>query len=129
MATFITLEQLLKLHVIVINHSGGSQGVRDMGRLDAAVAVQAQEVFGEELYKSIYEKSAAIIRGIIGDHPFVDGNKRTGMLAGLTLLEVNDIKVSIKKGDLEDFAVRVAVDKLDVAEIARWLEAKSRLKK
>ncbi len=118
----LTIEQLLKLHVMVISETGGSQGVRDVGRLESAIATQTQEVFGQEIYSSVHDKSAAMIRGIIGDHPFVDGNKRTAMLAGLTFLEVNGFQIKIKKGELEDFAVRVAVEHLDVEQIAKWLK-------
>lgn len=122
----INIEQLLQLHVVVIRETGGSDGLRDLGRLEAALATQTQEVFGEELYKTIFEKSAALIRGIIGDHPFVDGNKRTGMLAGTTFLQINGFKFVAKTGELEDFAVKIAVEKPDISVIAKWLEHHSR---
>lgn len=122
----INIEQLLQLHVVVIKETGGSNGLRDLGRLEAALATQTQEVFGEELYKTIFEKAAALARGIIGDHPFVDGNKRTGILAGITLMEINGFRFIAKTGELEDFAVKVAVDKLDVPAIADWLEKNSK---
>ena len=96
-------------------------GLRDLGRLEAALATQTQNVFGEELYKDSTEKAAAIIRAIISDHPFVDGNKRTGMLAGLTFLKVNDVGVIFEEGDIEDFAVAIATDKLDVNSISAWI--------
>lgn len=120
---FINLEQLLQLHVMVIAQSGGSDGLRDLGRLESAVAAQSQEVFGEELYRGIFEKAAAVCRGIIADHPFVDGNKRTGMLAAVTLLEVNGYEFHMRNGELEDFAVQVAVEHLDIPVIAAWLKA------
>lgn len=121
--TILTLEQLLELHALAIAETGGSQGLRDLGRLEAAVATQTQTVFGNELYESLYEKAAALIRGIIADHAFVDGNKRTGMLAGLTFLRVNGIVFRASKGELENFAVQVATEHLDVPAIAAWLKA------
>ncbi len=121
----LTLEQLLEIHAVVIDSTGGSNGLRDLGRLESVIAVQTQSVFGEYLYPSLHEKAAAIIRGIIADHPFVDGNKRTGMLAGLTFLSINGYEFKSNKGELEDFAVKVAVKKLDVAEIALWLKSHS----
>ena len=121
---YIALEQLLQLHVLAIEF-GGSDGLRDLGRLEAALASQRQEVFGEELYQGVYEKAAALCRGIIGDHPFIDGNKRTAMLVAITFLEINGIQFIAKKGELEDFAVEVAVDRLDVPTIAAWLRAYS----
>lgn len=122
----LTLEQILQLHVLVIQQFGGSDGLRDLGRLESAVASQTQEIFGQELYGDIYEKAAALTRSIIGDHPFADGNKRTAMLAAITLLEINGTKFVAKKGEIEDFAVQVAVDHLDVPVIAAWLKANSR---
>ena len=123
---YITLEQVLQLHAMVLLKDGGSEGVRDIGRLESAVASQYQEVFGEELYPTIYEKAAAVIRSIIGDHPFSDGNKRTALLVGLTLLEINDIEFIAEQGELEDFAVEVAVEHLDITDISMWLERHSK---
>jgi death-on-curing protein len=118
----LTIEQLLELHVLVIAQTGGSDGLRDLGRLESALATQTQSVFGEELYPTLYEKAGALIRGIIGDHPFVDGNKRTAMLVGLTFLRINDLKFVAKAGELEDFAVRIAIEHLDIPVIATWLK-------
>ena len=117
----VTLEQLLQIHALVIEKTGGSLGLRDLGRLESALATQTQNVFGEELYRSEIEKAAAIIRNIISDHPFVDGNKRTAMLTGITFLNINDVGFHAPKGSLEDFAVKIAVDKLDVKAISNWL--------
>jgi len=117
----LTLEQILQLHALVFVKDGGADGVRDVGRLEAAVSTQHQVVFGEELYATVFAKAAALMRGIIGDHPFADGNKRTAMLAGLTLLEVNGYNFTAQRGELEDFAVRAATDHLDIDAIADWL--------
>lgn len=118
----LTLEQLLEIHVLVIWETRGGSSLRDLGRLESVIASQTQIVFGEELHKSIFDKAAAMIRGIIADHPFVDGNKRTGMLAGLTLLKINGQNFKAGKGELEDFAVKIAVERLDVPQIAKWLQ-------
>jgi len=119
--TVLSLEQLLEIHALVVGTTGGGAGLRDLGRLEAAIAAQTQNVFGEELYPSIIDKAAAIIRSIVADHPFVDGNKRTALLAGLTLLRINSIQFAAKPGDIEDFAVKVATNKLDVPAIVSWL--------
>jgi death-on-curing protein len=117
----LSLEQLLEIHSLVAAATSGSAGLRDLGRLEAAIAAQTQNVFGEELYPDVVDKTAAVIRGIIADHPFVDGNRRTAMLAGLTLLKINDIWFAAKPGEIEDFAVKVATGKLDVPVIVAWL--------
>jgi death on curing protein len=121
--TIISLEQLLQIHALVIQETGGLAGLRDLGRLESAVATQTQHVFDQELYQGEVEKAAALIRAVIADHPFVDGNKRTAMLIGLTFLRVNDISIKFVNGEIEDFAVKIAVDKLDVPDITRWLES------
>lgn len=118
----LTLEQLLEIHALVVEATGGSSGLRDLGRLEAAIATQTQNVFGEELYPQIADKSAAIIRGIIADHPFVDGNKRTAMLAGFTLLELNKVNFTMQPGEIEDFAVDIATKHTDVPQISSWLQ-------
>ena len=111
----------MQVHVLVASATGGSMGLRDLGRLEAAIATQTQTVFGEELYPSIFDKAAAMVRTIIADHPFIDGNKRTGMLTGLVLLEINSQQFIAKPSEVEDFAVSIAIDKLDIPAIASWL--------
>ncbi len=119
----ISLEQLLQIHAMVIQETGGSAELRDLGRLESALATQTQHVFDQELYAGELAKAAALIRAIIADHPFVDGNKRTAMLIGLTFLGINDITLKIPEGQIEDFAVKIAINKLDVNDIAIWLES------
>jgi len=118
---YIELEELLEIHALLIDKFGGASGVRDIGRLEAATATQRQAVFGQEVYPSLWNKAAAMMRGIIADHPFYDGNKRTGTLVALTFLECNGQFFVAKEGELEDFAVKVATDHLDVETIADWL--------
>lgn len=122
----LTVDDLLLIHMQIIDASGGSQGVRDTGRLEAAVATQTQETFDTVMYVSLYDKAAALCRGIIGDHPFIDGNKRTGIMTALIFLEQNGIKTMPTDQELEDFAVSVATDHLSVQQIADWLRQNSR---
>lgn len=119
----LTLEQVLAFQLLVVQKYGGSAGVRDMGRLQSAIASQNQIVFGAELHGTVFLKSAAVGRGIIGDHPFVDANKRTALLAMLVLIEQNGYCFSAQAGELENFAVQIAVERLDVTQIANWLAA------
>jgi death on curing protein len=124
---WLKLDDLELIHMQIIDASGGSQGVRDRGRLESALASMRQEVFDEELYPTIFEKAAVLLRGVIADHPFVDGNKRTGMMAALIFLNLNGYDTSdLADKELEDFAVRVAVGHLDIPIIAAWLKAHSR---
>ena len=88
----------------------------------SVVEAPKQEAFGKQQYESVGEKAAVYIRNIIGDHPFVDGNKRSGITVSGVFLARNGYKLTATPKQLEDFAVQVAVEKLDVAAIACWLE-------
>ncbi|HUP26620.1 MAG TPA: type II toxin-antitoxin system death-on-curing family toxin [Candidatus Limnocylindrales bacterium] len=124
---WLTVDDLGIIHLQIIDNSGGSQGFRDNGRLEAAIGSMKQEVFGESLYPTIFEKAAVLMRGIIADHPFVDGNKRTGMMSALIFLNLNGWDTSLLTDkELEDFAVQVATDHLDIPVIAAWLKAHSK---
>jgi death-on-curing protein len=123
---YLEAEEILLIHHQLIERYGGSHGTRDLQRVKSAAVAPAQEVFGQEQYKTIFEKAAVYARNIIGDHPFNDGNKRTGMASAAMFLKRNGYTLSLKKGELEDFAVRMATDKLEVPEIAGWLKRHGR---
>ena len=122
MTRYLNLEEILRLHFQVIEDFGGSHGVRDESRLKSVVVAPSQEAFGQEQYPSIFEKAAVYMRNIIGDHPFVDGNKRTAVTSAGIFLHRNGYRLSTHPKKLEDFAVNIAVRHLDVPEIAKWLK-------
>lgn len=122
---YFTLEELLFLHFKIIEDYGGSHGVRDEGRLEAVLAATRQNAFGAELYPTVYDKAAVYIRNVMGDHPFVDGNKRTAVTAGIMFMVRNGLTLTATPRELEDYAVTVAVERLGIPEIAEWLRAHS----
>jgi len=122
---YLTEEQILLAHFQLIERYGGSHGVRNLERLKSVVQAVRQEVFGEEQYPDLFQKAAVYVRNIIADHPFADGNKRTGITIGVMFLQMNSQKFLAEKGELEDFAVKVATDHLPIDEIAEWLEKHS----
>ena len=121
MTRYLTLEEILRLHYRVIEDFGGSHGVRDEQRLHSLVDAPRQEVFGQEQYPDMFEKAAVYMRNIIGDHAFVDGNKRGAVTVAGVFLKRNKHALTASPKELEDFAVRVATDHLDVPAIADWL--------
>lgn len=123
---YFTAEEILFLHFKIIEEFGGSHGVRDDGRLQSAIASPAQEVFGQQLYSTVFEKAAVYMRSIIGDHPFVDGNKRTAVTISVMFLNRQGRQLTANPKELEDFAVQVAVEHLDIPMIAAWLRANSK---
>lgn len=120
---YFTIEEILRLHFQLIEDFGGSHGVRDEGRLKSVAEAPRQNVFGKEQYPTLYEKAAVYLRNIIGDHPFSDGNKRTAITICGIFLSRNEKHLFARPKELEDFAVKISTDHLEVAEIAAWLEA------
>jgi death-on-curing protein len=120
---YLTAEELLLIHYKLIERYGGSHGVRDIKRLASAAVAPVQEVFGAQQYPDIWQKAAVYARNIIADHPFTDGNKRTGMTAAAMFLKRNGYEFSTKPGELEDFAVKIATEHPDVQPIAAWFKA------
>lgn len=122
---YFSLEDILFLHYKIIEDYGGSHGARSEDRLQSVVAGPGQEAFGAKLYPTIYEQAAVYMRGIIADHPFIDGNKRTAITVGVIFLMRQGRKLTATTKELENFAVQVAVERLDIAQIADWLKAHS----
>jgi death-on-curing protein len=124
--TYLSLEDILRLHYQVIEDFGGSHGVREEGRLKSVIEAPQQEVFGEEQYPSLHEKAAVYLRNIIGDHPFSDGNKRTAVTVCAIFLLQNGSHIVAEPKELEDFTVGVATDNLDIDAISSWLKSHDR---
>lgn len=125
MTLYLTIEEILRLHFQVIEDYGGSHGVRDEGRLLSVEVAPQQEVFRQEQYPDIFEKAAVYMRNIIADHPFVDDNKRTATTVCGVFLIRNGHRLTATPKELEDFAVTIAADHLDVPAIASWLKSHS----
>lgn len=122
---YLTKKQLQLIHSIVIDEIGGLHGVRDRQRLESIEAAPQQHVFGEELYPSLFLKTAVYAHDIIMFHPFSDGNKRTAMAAAGTFLELNGYQVIAEKGELEKLALKIAMKKIEKEEIAEWFKKNS----
>jgi death-on-curing protein len=122
---YLTAEQVVFIHAFVVEETGGSHGVRDLGLLESAVARPQATFDGDDLHPDIFIKAAALLHALIQNHPFVDGNKRTGALAVILFLEFNGYELNAKNKELESFALKVAVAKISLSEIADWLRKKS----
>lgn len=119
---YLTAEDILYLHFRLIEDFGGSHGLRDESRLKSVVQAPKQEAFGIEQYPTIFEKAAVYARNIIADHLFVDGNKRGGITSASLFLMKNGYELSAGSKALEDFAVQIAVEHLEIPVIADWFE-------
>ncbi len=118
----ISKETILKLHELSIIKYGGSFGIRDEGLLESAIARPYQTFNGEDLYPTNYEKAAAIAESILINHPFVDGNKRTGFLAMLAILDEGNIIVKVTNNLIYDFIIDIATGEIKFEQILKWLK-------
>ena len=122
---YLTPEQVLFIHSRLVGETGGSHGVRDLGLLESAVARPKATFDGKELYPDLFTKAAALMNSLINNHPFVDGNKRTGVTAAGLLLRINDHKLTASPEALEACTLRVATDGMEIADLAAWMHANS----
>ncbi len=118
---YLTLAEVLELHRRVIAQSGGAPGVRDLGRVESAVA-QPQMIFdGQELYPTIESKATALCFSLVMNHPFVDGNKRVGHAAMETFLVLNGCEFAADVDDAEKVILNLASGELPREELLDWI--------
>lgn len=117
----ILFEDILLLHELSIEKYGGSQGIRDIGLLESAIARPFQTFAGEDLYPSIIEKAAALIESLVINHPFIDGNKRTGAVAMIAFIENEGIVFSAENEDFYNFVLTISTGERSFDEIVKWL--------
>ncbi|WP_282163000.1 type II toxin-antitoxin system death-on-curing family toxin [Ulvibacterium marinum] len=123
----IDLKQALSIHQILIERFGGADGIKDQGGLESALNRLYATFDQRELYPTPVEKAAAVLESILINHPFVDGNKRTGyVLMRLTLME-GGLDIETSQADKYEFVIKVTEGKLDIDQIKGWIS--SRLKK
>jgi len=123
---YLTAEQILLIHSLVLEETGGSHGIRDRHAVLSLEGLPRQTFGGKELYPTIFLKAALYARNIIMSHPFIDGNKRTAMTAASVFLENNEQKITAYEGAVEEFALRIIHEKLDLAVIAGWFKKNSK---
>lgn len=122
MTQYLTPEQVLFIHARVIGASGGEHGVRDLGLLAAAIARPQATFDQQELYPDNFSKAAALLESLVLNHPFVDGNKRTGIASAALFLRRNGWRMQAGNSDLARFTLRVADQHVPLREIADWLQ-------
>ena len=117
----LTERQVFSVHAMMIKATGGSDGMRDMGLLQSALNAPFQAFEGKEVYPSLLSKAAALCRSVISNHPFVDGNKRTGIHIMLIFLEANDVQLEYTQKELIELGLGAAAGNFDVNDIFNWL--------
>jgi death-on-curing protein len=118
---YLTINQVLEIYHRVMQQSGGLIGIRDLGALESAVAQPRVTFGGEELYPTIVNKASALGFSLIQNHPFVDGNKRTGHAAMETFLVMNGYAIDAPVDEQVQVILQVASSELRRDGFTDWL--------
>ncbi len=118
---WITAESVIEIHKIIINSTGGSQGVRSLGALESALFSPLATFDGTDLYPAIVDKAAMLLNSITNNHPFIDGNKRVAFVVTVTILEDNGYKTQFTQEEVISFMLQIAQGNVKQNEIKHWL--------
>lgn len=119
MTDFIWIEspEALAIHARQLDEHGGASGLRIREQLDSALARQ-RHAYGTP---DLCDLAATYTAAIIGNHPFVDGNKRTGFVVGALFLELNGLSLTASEEDASQVVLSLAAGELDEVQFAAWL--------
>jgi death-on-curing protein len=120
---WITREECLAIDEMMLAQHGGLAGLRDEDLLESALA-KPRNLFGYAK-AGLVEMAASYAAGIIRNHPFLDGNKRTGFLVAAVFLEVNGYMLSASEESVVESTLSMAAGKLKESEYAAWLKVNS----
>lgn len=123
---FLLVSDMLAIHVDQVERYGGSPDLRDAGLPESAVETPRATFNHELLHADLFEMAAAYLYHIVSNHPFVDGNKRTGTAAAIVFLNINGVEVDADQDDLADLVLAVAQSKVVKADVVRFLRSHSR---
>lgn len=119
----LTTKQVISIHSSLIEATGGTDGVRDMGMLESALEAPFQTFDGKDLYPALIQKAARLGHSLVSNHPFVDGNKRIGIHTMLVFLAVNGIEIECTQKELIDVGLALADGTMDAEKLLIWLSS------
>jgi death-on-curing protein len=119
---WLTLDMVEAFHRESLARFGGADGIRDHGLLESAIA-RAQNIHAYDPDASLFRLAAAYCVGVVKNHPFVDGNKRTGILSAVVFLSLNGIAVEFDEAEIVAMIYGLAAGEKSEEEIAAWLQS------
>lgn len=114
-------EQVIKIHSMLIDQTGGIDGIKDEGLLESALSAPFQTFDSEYIYKTTKAKAAKLGYFLIKNHPFVDGNKRIGILVMLAFLEINGIEIECTDKELIILGLGLADGSINDTDLLNWI--------
>lgn len=122
---FLDIDRVLRTHRSLIERYGGLEGVRDVGLLHSAIAMPQASFGGEFLHNDRFEMAAAYLYHIVQNHPFLDGNKRTGTATAIIFLAINQVELDADEDGLVALTLAVAEGKAGKQQIADFFRSKA----
>ena len=119
---FLSVSQVLEIHRDQITRYGGGAGIRDMGLLLSALGMPQASFGGTHLHADLKEMAAAYLFHIVSNHPFIDGNKRTGAVAALVFLLMNGHECTAPEEELYEIVMAVARAERSKSHVALFFE-------
>lgn len=117
----LTIAEVLEIYQRIMKQTGGLVAIRDIGALESALAQPYMTFGGNELYPNLAEKAAALGFSLIQNHPFADGNKRTGHAAMAMFLAINGYMIDASIDEQTEVILSVAAGKLERDQFTKWL--------
>lgn len=124
MIRYLTERELVMINTMQIQRYSPDEqiGVKEPTALNMCVSLPKQDVFGKELYPTLFDKAAIFYQKLVQKHYFYNGNKRTALVALHTFLRLNGVTLQVSNEEIEDYTVAVAIDQTLTWEvIATWL--------
>jgi len=118
---YLNVMQVLRIHARSIEQFGGDPNIRDLGMLESAVAQPHAGFGGRDLYPELADKAAALAFSLVMNHPFADGNKRTGYGAMMRFLSRNGHTIAGSLAEHESVFLRLAAGELDRERFVAWI--------
>lgn len=120
---FLTVEEVIEIHAWQVEEFGGDRAILDVRLLESAVAMPRQAFGGQYVHEDFAAMAAAYLYHLVKNHPFADGNKRTGIHAALVFLELNGFELEIPVDEAERVAIGVAAGGLGKEDAAQFFRA------
>jgi len=117
----LSVEDITALHTKLISRSGGLDGIRDAHLLDLSVNSPYHTFGGQNLYPTLQAMAAHLAFSLVKNHPFLDGNKRIGILAMMVFLKINNLPITSTDDELEKLGWGLADGSITEAELLEWV--------
>ena len=117
----ISADEIISLHSKLISQSGGLDGIRDAGLLDLSVNSPYHTFGGQYLYPTVQAMAGHLAFSLVKNHPFLDGNKRIGILAMMVFLQINGSPLACTDSELEALGWGLAEGSITEPELVEWI--------